>query len=340
MGAYLQRLGPAVGLIACIAFLSLAAWLAGSYLADVMTEALIYMVMTIGISIFMSNSGIVSFGHISFAMIGAYASAWQTCCSGMRGIFMPGLPEALLNTNVPVVLAALIAAGIAALVALVSGAAIMRLNGAAASIALLSLLFVVKTVYENWDSVTAGQSSIVGLPLYVSLWAALAWAAFAILVAHIYNISRFGLQLRATREDESASKASGVNVWGQRVLSFVISAFVTAIGGLLYGHYLGTIAVSVYWLDMTFVTLAMVVVGGMRSLTGAVVGALVVTGVRQALIALERGIDVGDTTLSLPGGTQEVVLAIILLLILTFRPQGIVGDAEMPFFRWRRRKSE
>jgi branched-chain amino acid transport system permease protein len=67
----------------------------------------------------------------------------------------------------------------------------------------------------------------------------------------------------------------------------------------------------------------------MRSLTGAVVGAFAVTGVRQALLALERGVDVGGVGISLPGGAQEITLAIILLLILTFRPQGLVGDNEM-----------
>jgi branched-chain amino acid transport system permease protein len=113
---------------------------------------------------------------------------------------------------------------------------------------------------------------------------------------------------------------------------------VTAAGGILYGHYLGTLAVSIFWLDMTFVTLAMVVVGGMRSLTGAVVGAFVVTGVRQILIALERGLDLGGFTLSLPGGAQEITLAIILLLILTFRPEGLLGDNEITFFNFPRQK--
>lgn len=327
------RLAPALLLIACMAFLCLAATLGGPYLTDIATEALIYTVMAVGISIFISNSGIVSFGHISFAMIGAYASAWQTCCVGMRGVFMPGLPQFLLDSRIPFALAAFFASAFAAVVALVSGAAIMRLTGAAASIALLSLLFVVKTIYENWDSVTAGQSSIVGLPLYVNLWTALCSASAAVIIAQLYNASSFGLRLRAAREDEAAARASGVNIWAQRLIAFVISGFVTAGGGILYGHYLGTLAVSIFWLDMTFVTLAMVVVGGMRSLTGAVVGAFVVTGVRQILIALERGVDLGGFTLSLPGGAQEITLAIILLLILTFRPQGLLGDNEITFFR-------
>ncbi len=245
---------------------------------------------------------------------------------------MPGLPQILLDTNVPVLPAALIAALLAAVVAAVAGIAITHLNTVAASIALLSLLFVLKTIYENWTSVTAGQGSLAGLPLYVGLWTALAWAIGAIVVAQIYMNSAHGLRLRAIREEYTAARAAGIVVWRERMIGLVISAFVFAIGGVLFGHYLGTLAVSIYWLDMTFLTLAMLVVGGMRSLTGAVVGTLAVSAVRELLRAFERGFDVGGTTLQIPQGSQEVVLAVALLLILVLRPQGIVGDYELGIF--------
>jgi branched-chain amino acid transport system permease protein len=109
----------------------------------------------------------------------------------------------------------------------------------------------------------------------------------------------------------------------------VLNAFLFAIGGALFGHFLGTLAVSEFWLDMTFLTLAMLVVGGMRSLTGAVVGTLVVSAVRELLRAFERGIDVGNLNIHAPEGTQEIWLAVILLVILIFRPQGLVGDREL-----------
>ena len=118
-------------------------------------------------------------------------------------------------------------------------------------------------------------------------------------------------------------------VWRERLIAFVISAFFFAIGGVLYGHFLGTLAVSIFWLDMTFLTLAMLVVGGLRTLTGAVVGTLAVSAVRELLRAFERGFDVAGTTLQIPQGTEEIVLALALLLILVFRPQGIAGDYEL-----------
>jgi len=324
------RMLPAGGLIPLLVLVCVIVHVAGNQLIEgSLTEALVYMVMVVGLSVFVSNSGIISFGHVSFALVGAYASAWQTCCPGLRGVFMPGLPQILLETNVPVMPAALTAALLATAVAAVAGIAITRLNAVAASIALLSLLFVVKTIYENWTSVTAGQGSLAGLPLYVGLWTALAWATGAIVVAQLYMNSAHGLRLRAIREEYAAARAAGIVVWRERMIGLVISAFVFAIGGILFGHYLGTLAVSIYWLDMTFLTLAMLVVGGMRSLTGAVVGTLAVSGVREVLRAFERGLDVGGTTLQIPQGSQEIVLALAFLLILVFRPQGIVGDYEL-----------
>jgi branched-chain amino acid transport system permease protein len=287
------------------------------------------MVMVVGLWVFVGNSGIISFGHVSFAMVGAYASAWQTCCLPMRAIFMPGLPDWLLHADVPVVIAALFAATLAASYAAISGVAIMRFGTFSAPIGLLSLLFVTKTVYENWTSVTAGQSSIVGLPLYVDIWSALGVVCLAIVVAHLYKVSAHGLRLQAAREDQAAARAAGVVIWRERMIAYVLSAFLFAIGGILYGHFLGTLAVSEFWLDMTFLTLAMLVVGGMRSLTGAVVGTLVVSGVREALRACEQGFNIAGTNVAAPQGTQEIALAVILLVILTFRPLGLLGDREL-----------
>lgn len=297
-------------------------------IGSLLTEALIYMIIVVGLSIFVGNTGIVSFGHVSFAMVGAYASAWQTCCGPLRMVFLPGLPQWLVTAQVPWLLALLLGATLAALIALILGAPLMRLGGTAASIALLSMLFVFKTAYENWDGWTAGQSAIVGLQSYVTLWVAFAIVSAVILTASIYRFSSFGLRAIAIREDEAAARASGVNAWLQKLIAFVLSAFVVAVGGVLYGHYLGTITVSMFWLDMTFLTLAMLVVGGTRSVTGAVVGTLFVTVIRQSFLTLERGIPFFSNA-ELPQGSGEIVLGLVLLCVLIFRPQGLVGDREL-----------
>jgi branched-chain amino acid transport system permease protein len=326
----IERVRPAAYLIGLLCALAITVHATGSgRLESNLTEALIYTVIVVGLSIFVGNSGIVSFGHISFAMIGAYASAWQTCCGPLRQVYMPDLPTVLASVEVPWPLAAASSSLLAGLVALAVGAPLMRLAGTAASIALLSILFVTKTIYENWDGWTAGQSGIVGLPLYVDIWTALGFASLAILLATLYRKSSFGLRLQAVREDEAAARSLGVNAWLQKLIAFTISGFVAGLGGVLYGHYLGTITVSMFWLDLTFLSLAMLVIGGIRSLTGAVIGTLFVVIVRELAQTFERGVQFGANTIQVPEGSGQIVLALVLLTMLIFRPKGLVQDYEL-----------
>ena len=335
----LARLWPALSLAILLALIAELAWAIGDPIFKrVVTEGLIYVVIVVGLYIFIGNSGIVSFGHVSFMLVAAYATTWQTCCPGLKPTFLPGLPDFLLDGSVPVVPAALAAAALAGLFALVIGLPIMRLSGIAASIALFAILAMMKTIYENWDPVTGGTTSIIGLPLYVDLNVALAWAVIAIAIAYIFQLSRFGLMLRASREDEVAGRAAGINVYFCRLIALVISAFVVGIGGVLYAHLLGTVSVDIFWLDFTFITLAMLVVGGRNSLAGAVIGVAAMSALIESLRRVESGFQIGSIKISAPDGLQEVGLALAVVAILIFRPQGIMGYREVtwPFGRWQR----
>jgi branched-chain amino acid transport system permease protein len=304
-------------------------------LSRTMTEALIFAILVVGLGVFIGNTGIVSFGHIAFAMIGAYAAAWQTCCPGIRQVFLPGLPDWLAALNVPLPLAAAVAMLLVGGVALAVGAILLRLTGTAASIGFLSFLFMVKTVFENWDEWTSGQSALVGLPLVVTPLAAGIGLALSILAAAAYRHSTSGLLVRAAREDEVAAQASGIRIWRERLLCLVLSAMIVALGGILLGHNIGSISVNTFWLDLTFLTIAMLVVGGRMSLTGAVVGAVAMTLLRDSLRWLEQGVETPWGEFALPAGMQEVGLALAVLLVLILRPQGLVGLWEADIFRHR-----
>ncbi len=145
------------------------------------------------------------------------------------------------------------------------------------------------------------------------------------------------MKLRATREDDVAARALGIDVYRQRLIAFTLSAFFVGIGGVLYGHFLGVISIDVFFLDTTFLTLAMLVVGGMRSLAGAVFGVLIVSAVIEVLRQLETGIGFGGFVLSVPSGTQEIVLAIAMILIFLYRPRGIMGSRELRWIFTRRK---
>lgn len=293
------------------------------------TEALIKIVIVVGLYIFIGNSGVISLGGTAFIAIAAYATTWQTCCSLMKPMVMSGLPEFLKQTTVPFVPAAIIAVTLAGLAAFLSGLVLMRLSGLAAAIGTLALLFIVNVTYSKWDSVTMGASSVVGIPTYVTVWVALGAAIVTIIVAYVFQTSRAGLALRATREDEVAAQSVGISIFRMRLLAFTLSGFVLGLAGVLYAHFLGVLSIDMFFMQLTFLTLSMLVVGGMGSLSGAVVGVVSLSVVIEVFRTLERGIWLGDTKASLPPGSQELVLAVIMLCILIWRRDGIMGWKEI-----------
>lgn len=292
-------------------------------------EMFIRVMLVVGIYIFVGNSGVISFGHMGFMCIGAYAAAWFTIPAVMKQVSLPGLPHFLINTQLPIFLSAFLAGILAALFALIVGRILMRLSGIAASIATFAMLAVINVVYSNWDSVTGGTGSIVGIPFYTGIWTALGGAILVVIIAYLYQISRSGLALRAGRDEATAAAASGVNIVRERLIAFVISAFVIGVAGALYGHFLGVVNPDAFYLGVTFITLSMLVVGGMNSLSGAVMGVIVISAIIQLLRWLEKGVDLGGATLAIPNGLQEITIGLVMIVILMFRPSGLTRNREI-----------
>jgi branched-chain amino acid transport system permease protein len=323
-------------LIASVALITFLGVLGGDQVKTSLTEMLIRMVVVVGMWVFVGNSGVISFGHVGFMCVGAYAAAWATVDPNWKSIMLTGLPDWLQNGQYPIPFAIMGGAVLAAAVAVLLGGAIMRLSGIAASIATFAFLMIVNSVYSNWDAVTGGTSSIIGIPTVVTPWVAFTLAAGAIFVAYAFKVSRYGLMLRASREDEVAARASAINIVRVRLAAFVLSAAIVGIGGGLWAHFLGVLTADTFYLSLSFITLAMLVVGGLGSLTGAVLGVVVVTIVVEVLRALEGGIALGKITLSLPPGSQEIGLGVVLALIMIFRPSGLTRGREA---RWPQRRS-
>lgn len=295
----------------------------------VAVDTLIKLVVVLGLSIFIGNSGVLSFGHASFAAIGAYSSAWFTLPLAAKKLFLPKLPAFVLATQLGLPVGAAIGTVFASVFAIIVGIVIVRLSGIAASIATLAWLAIVNTVLANADSLTKGTSSLVGLPMAVGVGTATLCALLALVVAFLFKYSRFGLMLQASREDEAAALASGIAVRGVRLFAFVLSAAVVALGGVLQGHFLGVLAVGQFYFEFTFLTLAMLVMGGMRSLSGAVVGTLVLALVAELLRIAAGGFTFGGIAVPAAPGIREIALALIMLFVLMVRPRGIMGGREL-----------
>lgn len=334
--AVFRFLWPLLALAVPLAVIAFLGSQAPVVLQRVITEAFIKLVMVVGLYIFIGNSGVLSFGHGAFMMLGAYASAWTVTPLKVKKVMMANLPPFLQQVELSPALGAGVAMAWAALAAFIVGIPLMRLTGIAASIGTFSVLMIVYVIYSNWDSLTGGSSSLIGLPIYVNVWVAFGCAFGAMAVAWLFQSTRLGLALRAAREDEAAARSVGIHVQRVRLAAFVLSAAVVALGGVLQVHFLGTANVAQFYLGVTFLTLAMLVVGGTGSLAGAVAGTVAISLVSELLRRVENGFEVAGLAVKAPPGLLEVGLSVVLLLILVFRPRGIAGGAEVPLpRRWR-----
>lgn len=307
-------------------------------MARVVTDALIKLTMVVGLYIFIGNSGILSFGHGVFMIVAAYASAWFTMTPQFKKIILPDLPETLQLLHLHPVAGAAGAVMLAGLIALLVGTPLMRLAGIAASIATFAFFNVVVVIYNNWTAWTKGTASLVGLPVYAGPWLCLGVAIAAMAVAYAFQLSKYGILLRATREDAVAARAAGVSVEKTRLIGFVVSALVVAVGGLLQGHFNGALTTtSNVYLSLTFLTLAMLVIGGQRSLAGAVIGVAIVAALSELLRQMERGVEVLGVAFATPSGFGQVALGLAMLGFLVFRPDGVMGGREIAVPRFLRR---
>jgi len=258
-----------------------------------------------------------------------------------RGI-MPDLFPILRDHSVGNVESLLLAAGLGAVFAFLVGLPLMRLSGLAAGIATFAVLGITHNVLFNYTKIGPGATTLTNIPETTGLVQGMVGALIAIAAAWLYQLSRFGRMLRATREDPAAAQAVGVSIHRQRLLAFTLSGALCGFAGALFVHQAGTITTEDVYLNLTFLTLAMLVVGGVGSLLGAVVGALLISGLNSFLTTAESGVHVFGLKIDLTDGTHLVVLGVVMALVLVVRPSGLTGGREfrLPRIRWRRQTVE
>jgi branched-chain amino acid transport system permease protein len=311
------------------------AWSTGGRLTkDAVVLGLINLTLVVGIYVFVGNSGIISFGHAAFAAIGAYTAGLLAIAPETKAVLQPTLPALLANAYFGSIAATLIGGAVAAAVAAALALPLMRLGGIAAGLATFALLVIARTVANNWDAVTNGAAGLSGVPTTTTKNVALVWALIALGVAFAFQISGCGLRLRASREDEVAARSIGVSVRHERRSAWIVSAFLAGIGGALYGQYLGSFNADAFYTGLTFTTLAMLVVGGMTSLTGAVIGSLAISFLAEFLDRIEQGVDLGLLHTPARPGLREVALALLMIGCLIVRPAGLTNGRELPWPQW------
>lgn len=304
------------------------------------TQLCISLVLVLGLQVFMGNSGILSFAHIGFMGVGAYTSAVLTIPAQMKGMALPDLYPFLQDVAVSPYIG--IAAGglMAAAVAAAVSYPLMRLSDAAAVITSFGLLVVLYTITTNWSEVTNGPRTLFGLPSTTNLWLAAGVALAAMIVALAFKESRVGRLLRASREDETAAASLGAYVPGLRWRAFILAALLAGIGGGLWGHFITSFSPKAFYLKETFVILAMLVIGGASTVTGAVAGAFVVTAAFEGLRSVEARLNASGLFSDQVIGLTEIVLAIAMIAVLVLRPGGLFPTREIGALIVRRRTKQ
>jgi branched-chain amino acid transport system permease protein len=290
-------------------------------------NALVAVAVVVAIYVFVGNSGVLSFGQISFVALGAFAAGVMTVPLESKTGILPDLFPLLRDHTIGNAASLLLATAVGGVFAFLVGLPLMRLSGLAAGIATFAVLEITHNLLREWTKIGPGATTLSLVPEHGALQATVG-ALLVVVVAYVYQRSPLGRKARATREDPAAAQAVGISVHRQRLWAFTLSGALCGFAGGLLVHMLGSITTEQVYLELTFVTLAMLVVGGITSLWGAVVGALAVSGLDSLLGNAEDGIGVGFTV-DLPEGSRLVILGALMALMLIVRPSGLTGGREL-----------
>lgn len=286
-------------------------------------------IMVVGFQTFVGNTGIMSFGHVAFMALGAYAAGIVALPKPLKAAFLPQLPHWLASIEFSLPLSLAVGGVVAMLVALGFGVFVMRTSPTAISIITFAILVIVNEVLSNATSLTRGTETFSGVPADTTLgWVFGVFVAFVVGAA-VVKWSRFGLDARAVRDDPIAAQASGIRVVPSRVYLFAISAFITGVGGALWAHFLTAFSPSSFFLDQVVVIVAMAILGGLESMSGAVVGAVALSVINEGLRRLEGGFSIGVVHVPALDDVTDLILGLGIIALLRWRPHGLLGDTEV-----------
>ncbi|TML72278.1 MAG: branched-chain amino acid ABC transporter permease [Actinobacteria bacterium] len=328
-GDLVQLLGP-IGLVVLVGIIGSLGFVSPDRQVEIL-GALVSVAIVVSLYVFVGNSGVVSFGHVSFVAVGAFAAGVMTIPVTLKPTITPGLFSLLARHSLGNVPSLVLAALVGGVFALLVGIPLMRLSGLSAGIATFAVLGVTHNILANWTKIGPGPLTLTTIPQTTGMLQGTLGAVGVVLVAFAYQRSRFGRKLRAAREDPAAARAAGIDIHRERLWAFALSGTLCGFAGGLFVHQAGTLQAGDVYLDLTFLTLAMLVVGGVGSLWGAVVGALVVSALGSFLLDAENG-DVGfvNDLLGKPlwGGSRLVGVAAFMALVLVLLPSGLTNGRE------------
>lgn len=305
-----------------------------SYIRRIVNLCLIYAIIGLSMNLTNGFAGQFSLGQAGFMAIGAYAVGIFTVPVDLRPMVFYATPmnPAISHIYLSMPQALLLGGLVAALVAGLIGAPVLRLRGDYLAIATLGFSEIIRILITNASSITNGALGIKGIPAlndvrYIFVATAITYVVVALLIN-----SSYGRAFKAIREDEIAAEAMGIDLFYHKNLAFMVSAFFAGVGGGLYGALLGTVDPKNFLFTLTYNFLLIIVLGGMGSITGSMLGAVVVTGGLEYLRMFDEPMEIMGVVIPLfRPGLRMVVFSLLLMACVLFWRHGIMGTRE---FTW------
>ncbi len=315
-----RPLQVALALAACVALNFVLPRLLNPYWFQILILCGINVILAVSLNMVNGFTGQFSIGHAGFMAIGAYTSAVLT----MR--VFPGLVTAAEAAHVPAVLAegaALLAAtlgggALAALAGYAVGLPSLRLRGDYLAIVTLGFGEIIRVIILNVDAI-GGARGLSGVPTYTNFFWVAVWILVVVAVSYNLLRSTHGRAMLAIREDEVAAEALGVPTTRYKVMAFVISAFFAGVAGALYAHFLSYLNPATFTFLKSIEIITMIVLGGLGSVSGAIVAAVALTCLPEVLRPVRD--------------FRMVLYSLLLIVLMITRPTGLLGTREISL-RW------
>ncbi len=306
-----------------IIFIALCTRWMNDYQLSLVNFAGIYVILTVSLNVTNGFTGLFSLGHPAFMAVGGYVAAILTFPAGRKAMLLPALPGWIASQEWPLFPALLLGGTMASLTSLLVGIPVLRLRGHYLAVATLGYIIIVQVVIRNLETITRGPLGLNGIPYLTDVWGVAFWVVVTLIVCWRVVHSPLGRAMKSIREDEIAAVTLGIPLTRIRVIALAVGAFFAGIAGGLWAHLVTVITPETFSIVLAFNLVVMVVVGGSGSITGSVIAAIILSLVTEALRPMETAIGWY--------GLSQIILALGLLLMVVFRPQGIMGTQEIIF---------
>ena len=306
-----------------------------SMLASVIQKASIYALLAVSLNLLNGFTGLFSLGQAGFMMLGAYTYAILTIPLEQHASVYQYFNGGIVNICLPAFLGVIIAGLVAVVFAWLVGKPCLKLKSDYLAIATLGFAEILRALiqWEVLGPVTNASNILKKFPKFDSILTPVIVCAFCIFLVVLLINSSYGRAFKAIREDEIAAEAMGINLAKTKMQAFLTSAFFAGVGGALLAMFQASVQARSFTSAMTYEILLIVVIGGIGSITGSIIGSFLYIASSEWWL---RFLDDSQTYLGvnipfMRGGFRMVVFSVVIMLIVLFYRQGIMGTRE---FSW------